>query len=148
MKLANSIRISVFAKEDEDESRIEEGLKSVIPLDFEREKISVERKTSIGFNERKIRILGILLQKDRHINAFLEFLGGKLGERQKGLLLRQKESRLDSELYFFIRLDKEKLLNGEFFITDSGSCYHIRISIAAFPKSRLDALGVVERIFG
>ena len=59
----------------------------------------------------------------------------------------KQEDRLDEECNFFIRLDKEKLMNGECWITDSGDCYHIKISVAAFPKKKERAKQVVEQIF-
>ncbi len=147
MKLANNVRISVFSKEDENEQAIEEKLKQMVPLELEKEKITLTKQTAMGFNEKKIRILEIALNKDRHINTFLESITKNLGEKQKELLLRQKESRLDEELNFFIRLDKEKMLNNEYWITDSGSCYHIKINIAAFPRKREKAFEIIEQIF-
>ncbi len=147
MKLANSVRISVFSKEDENEQAIENKLKEMIPLDLEKEKIAITRQTATGFNERKIRILEVLLTKDRHTTAFLEMLAQNLGEKQKEMLLRQKETRLDNDLNFFIRLEKNRLLNGEYWITDSGNCFHIKINIAAFPKKKDKAFEIIEWIF-
>jgi RNA binding exosome subunit len=42
---------------------------------------------------------------------------------------------------------KQKLLNNELWITDCGECFHIRISIAAFPKKKEVALEVIKKIF-
>lgn len=144
----NSIRISVFAKEGENELEIEEKLKSLVPFHLEQEKIRISRQTATGFNEKKIRILELILTKSRHTKAFIESLKAKLGDKQKELLLRQSESRLDSEQNFYMRLDKEKLLNGECWLTDSGNCYHIKIGIATFPKSKEKALEMIEDMFG
>ncbi len=148
MKLANNVRIKVFAKEEENAAEIEEKLKQLVPLDFEKEKIPVKKQAATGFNEKKITIMELSLAKNKHINAFLDFLKEKLGERQKELLIRQKETRLDNELNFFMRLDKEKLLQNEFWITDSGNCYHIKISVAAFPRKRENALKAVDDALG
>ncbi len=147
MKLANSIKISVFSKDGEDAQAIEKKLKQLIPFNLIDEKIAVQRQTAIGFNEKKIMLLEINLKRQRHTTAFLENLNNKLGQQQKDMLLRQKESRLDNDLNFFIRLDKEKLLNDEYWITDSGNCYHIKISIAAFPKRREYAIQIIEHIY-
>ena len=63
-------------------------------------------------------------------------------------MLEQKESRLDEDLNFFVRIDKEKWIDGkEMFLTDSGNCFHIKILIAAFPKKRENALKIVEKMF-
>ncbi len=146
MKFANSAHIRVFLKENEEAARISDGLKIVAPFDYEKEKIKFQQQTATGFNEAKIRIFSITLEKERHISTFLKQLFGKLTGEQKSMLSRQKESRLDEELNFYIRLDKDKMNDGEFWITDSGNCYHITISIAAFPRKREVALEAVEKM--
>ncbi len=67
----------------------------------------------------------------------MENLAKALSAEQKELLVRQAESRLDKDLYFYIRLDKSKLIEtGKYWITDDGNCYHIKIALAAFPRKR------------
>ncbi|MBI2129220.1 hypothetical protein HYU07_03185 [Candidatus Woesearchaeota archaeon] len=147
MKLANSVKISVFAKEREDPEKILSKLISLIPFKIEEEKITLNKQNAAGFNERIIKIFEVTLIKDRHINGFLEFLNSKLTQDQKELLMQQADSRTDEDLNFFIRLDKEKLFNDEFCITDSGNCYHIKISLAVFPKKKENSLAVIKEIF-
>ena len=151
MKLANLIKLSVFSKESENDNEevIKEKLLSLIPFDLEKEKLKLEQDSAEGLEGKRIRIFSIKLQKQRHTNQFLENLKEKLTKEQKELLLRQIETRLENELNFFIRLDKNKLINNsEFFITEKGNCFHIKISIAAFPAKREKALEVVKQIFG
>ncbi len=148
MKLLNNIKISVFVKEGEDEEKIAEKLRSFIPLDLEEEKVSLERKRATGFNDKKIVVLEIILQKEKHANAFLKHLEKILGSEQKELLMKQAESRLDEDFNFFIRFDKQKLLgNNEYHITDSGKCFHIKMNIACFPRKREKAMGIIQNIF-
>src|SRR3989338_3300465 len=130
MKLAHFIKIRVFCNETEDENKIQESLVSLIPFDISEEKIVVKKKTSIGFKEKKIKILEIVLEKNKHVNAFLDSLNDMLGAEQKELLNQQSASRLDDELNFFIRFDKDRLLNKELWFTESGDCFHLTISIA------------------
>ena len=146
MRFANNIKVSVFVKPEEDEASIKKHLLALFPFDLEQEKIIFNRSNATGFNQKEIVILEVDLKKERHTHAFLNFLKEKLNEQQKSVLVKQ-ENRLDDECNLFIRLDKNKLLNNEFWITDSGECYHIRISIAAFPKKKEKARVVVEKIF-
>ena len=147
MKLAHQIKISVFIHEEEDREKIFNKLISLVQFDLKKEKIKLNEDTAMGFNNKKIKTYEIVLEKNKHINGFLEKLKESLGKEQKELLLKQAESRLDEDLHFFIRLDKEKLLNDEFSITDSGNCFHIRISPAAFPAKRELAMEVLNQIF-
>jgi len=146
MRLANNIKISVFIKPEDDEPAVKKHLLALIPFDLDEEKLVLHRNKATGFNQREIIILEVDFQKERLTNKFLEFLKSKFNEQQKESILKQ-ENRLDEECNLFIRLDKAKLLSGEYWITDSGDCYHIRISIAAFPKKREKAKQVVEKIF-
>ena len=147
MKHLHNVVISVFAREHEDISQIREKLASLVPFGMEQEKVQVKQQTAMGFKDKKIKIFEIRLDKERHLKKFLEFLVGMLSEKQKEMLASQKESRLDEKLDFFIRLDKQKWLDGGAFITDSGDCFHIKMSIAAFPAKREAALAVIDKIF-
>lgn len=147
MKFANVIKISVFVKPEENEQEIKEALLKLIPFNLEEEKIVLSRKSATGFTDKKIVIFEIDLTKDKHINKFLESLNENIGKSQKELLLKQMGSRLDDELNFFIRLDKQALMQGNYLITDSGDCYHIRISVAAFPRKKEVASNIVRQIF-
>jgi len=71
-----------------------------------------------------------------------------LVNEQRELILRQAETRLDREFNFFIRFDKEKLVNeNKYWITDSGNCFHIKMNIACFPRKREQALKIIQNIF-
>ena len=146
-KLFHKARIRVFAKEGEDYEKIRHALVSLLPFDVSSEKVDVEQHTSLGFNDKEIRTYEICISKARHLKAFFESLKEKLGS-QKDILARQKETRLDGGLNFFIRLDKQSILDsGRLVLTDSGSCFHISLSIAAFPSRRETALSIIDKIF-
>ena len=146
MKLAHKITVSVFCKPEDNEQSILDKLRFLFPFDLEENKIKIGQHSVLSFNEKKIKIFEVSLEKEKHCNGFLTYLKERLNDEQKGILLRQINSRLDEELNFFIRLDKNKLISGDrFFITDSGNCYHIKISIAAFPAKRETAIGVLEK---
>ncbi|MBW2999631.1 hypothetical protein KY339_03065 [Candidatus Woesearchaeota archaeon] len=147
MRLIHNARLNVFCKEEDNEEIITEKLKELIPVDFEKEKLEIERRVAQGFEKKKIITLEIFFEKERHTKIFLENLNEKLSKEQKELLINQAESRLDEDLDFFIRLDKQKLLNNEYWVTDSGDCFHIKMAIAAFPKKRDIALSIIREIF-
>tara|TARA_Y100000310_G_scaffold234586_1_gene237595 strand:- start:1273 stop:1767 length:495 start_codon:yes stop_codon:yes gene_type:complete len=146
VKIANNVNVRVFCKEDEDKKLVIEKLKFLLPFDLEKEKVKIEEKKAEGFDDKKINVIKVFLTKDRHINTFIENLIIKLGEEKK-TLLEQIGSRLDDDLNFFIRLDKNMLLKDKFVLTDAGDCYHIRINIAAFPKKKEKAVVVLKELF-
>jgi RNA binding exosome subunit len=144
----HSACLRVFAKEEEDLEKIRQKFLSFFPFNLEEEKIKLEEHTATGFKDRKIKTIEVCLRKKRHLNKFLEPIIQKLAPEQKELLVKQKESRLDEDLEFFIRFDKQKLLEkDEYLITDSGNCFHLKLSIAAFPAKREIALAIIDKIF-
>ena len=147
MKLAHHIRISVFSKEDEDAEAIKTALISLINLDLEKEKLSLQERNAKGFEQKKIKVFEITLAKERHTAAFIGYLTSHLSAEQKELLQRQTESRIDHDLNFYLRLDKAKLLQGQYWITDEGDCFHIKVSLAVFPKKPEKAVELVKEIF-
>ena len=143
--IAHNVKLSVFCKPEEDFDKTMSGFKALLPFNPEDEKASISIVNAESFQDKTIRIIEAVLDKQRHINAFLGHLKESLNDDQRQMLLRQKESRTDDELYFYIRLDKDRWLDEKrIFITDSGNCYHIRIHLAAFPKTKEKALKIVE----
>lgn len=148
MKCAHYVKVRVLAKPEEDKEQIEKSLRDLVPFNIEDEKINLEKHSAEGFGDRKIMILEVTLQKDRHINVFLKDLVEKLGEKQCRLILEQIESRLDEHLIFYLRLEKQTLMLGTYELTDTGDCFHIHFSVACFPKSREAAITTISDIFG
>ncbi|MFH1505755.1 MAG: RNA-binding domain-containing protein [archaeon] len=146
MKLCNIIKVTVFAKPEDNCEKIGKVFQKLFPFDFAEEKIKLKKQKTHGFNEREILVYEADLEKDRHINAFLKQLNAKLNKAQKELLLRQ-DNRLDEHLNFFIRLDKPKLLKGKYALTDCGDCFHIKINIASFPRKKEKAKEILMEIF-
>ena len=150
--MVNAHRISfrVFSYENRGNNKeiILEKLKQLFPFNPEDEKIAVEVTEAQGFSENSITIYEINLLKERHINKFLCNLSKNLDKESKELIILQAETRLDGNYNFFLRLDKDEFIkNNSLMITDSGNCFHIKINIAAFPKSRQNALQAVKNIF-
>jgi hypothetical protein len=144
MKFAHFVGITVFGnKDEEDLEKIERTMAGLCPFDIEEHLI---RKKAIGFNEKEIMTYEIDLNKSGLVNKFIKNLMTKLDEDQKEMLKRQMERRLDERMHFYLRLEKEKLLEGKYYITDSGNCFHIKITIAAFPKKREIGLRIVSQM--
>jgi len=152
MIYVHNAKITVFIKPEEyfGKPEVLENAKKVfhklIPFDFEKEKLSITEETVESFENRKIKIFGVEIFKEAHTNSFIKNLKELLGEDSCKKLLDQRGSRLDDELCFYIRLDKDALLKDVTELTDSGECFHIKMHVAAFPKNKTAALKVVEEM--
>ena len=147
MKTIHFIAIRVFSHEDkgDDTALIIKKLTSLFPFDLEKEKIVIKTKKAEGFADKIIIVFTVMLTKDRHVNGFLSNLAEKLGDEAK-TIIEQVDSRVDDELNLFIRLDKEMMMKDKYVLTDSGNCYHLRVNLAAFPKKKEKAAGIVSQI--
>src|SRR3989338_749243 len=151
MKLAHQIKAKVFSyeKNSEDDKLVLDTFLLMFPFDLKEEKIKLDKTNATGFGENKIAIFEVALEKEKHTSKFLENLAKNIDKDQKNLILAQLESRLDDNLDFFLRFDKsEYLKNNKLKLTGSGNCFHIMISVAAFPRKREIALDILKRAFG
>ena len=148
MKQIHHIWLTIYVKPEDNESDVLMNLNKFIPLNLEEEKLIISKEIVSSVQERKITIFQIHLEKTKHINEFMKKLNSILTEQQKKLILKQIESRLDTQNNFFLRFDKKKLIdNNEFNLTDLGNCYHIKMSMAAFPGTRENALKIIPQLF-
>ena len=150
MKYAHLIKISVFSYErnNEDSSLILNQFLQFFPFDLKDEKIELKKTNTKGFEEKKITVYHVILTKQKHINKFLLNLAINIDDEQKKLILEQLETKLDNNLDFFLRFDKNDYIkNNKLQLTNSGNCFHIKISVAAFPKRREIALNIVKEVF-
>ncbi len=147
MRLAHSITVSVFVKPEENAENVRSSFIALFPFDLQKEKIVVASEKATSFEDRSITILTLRLLKESHVRLFLAHLLKQLTKNEQEELYLQRESRLGEDLQFYIRLDKNAVQNRIFKLTDKGNCVHIRIAIAAYPKKREVALGVLEKIF-
>lgn len=151
MRAVHTITISVFCKEHEDEHEIKEGLFFLLGMDeaaLKKEGCALARVRAKGFEEKGILILSVTLDKVRHVNRFLARLCALLSPAQRRIIITEAKSRLDGDLFFYLRFDKPTLISDrKLRLIDGGNCYHVRMSIAAFPKKRDVALDVVKSLF-
>tara|TARA_Y100000034_G_C6873559_1_gene399155 strand:+ start:1140 stop:1571 length:432 start_codon:yes stop_codon:yes gene_type:complete len=134
--LAHKIIVSVFVKHDEDCDFILDKLKTFTGVK------KVLKTEATGLEDNLIMILECLIDKKKDIETFFKTLSS-LPRKQKDILTQQLDSRLDIHNNFFIRLDKDKFLEDVFEVTDSGNCIHIKIVVAAFPKTKENAKKIV-----
>ena len=147
MKYAHLIKLSVFSYGHENSEEIKNAFLELFPFSLEANGLAIKITDASGFNEEKIRIFEAELAKDSLINEFLDNLLNNLGKGQKERILTEAESRLGSDFNFFIRIGKNSWVNGRrMILTDSGKCFHVKISIAAFPKKRGVALNIVKKM--
>lgn len=149
MQIAHNIKITVHAKEDENQDNIENKLFSLLPLtkkELKKEKISISRETVEIFENKNMMILTLYITKKKYANLILNNIIKKLSKKDITFLKDTIETRLDKRLYFFFRLDKQKFIkNNKYILTDKGDCIHFKFCIQAYPKKREIAIKTIEK---
>ena len=145
MKIAHNAEVTVFVKPDEQREPIETGLRDLVPITPGiHEEFPLTCTDAEAFSGSTISILKVTLTKNNQINEFLESLHRKLTEDQKKLLLVQLATRLDAGCNFYMRFHKGKWIEERrLWLVDRGYCFHIKITIAAYPKNQVSAAKVV-----
>ncbi len=149
MRPINIIHLRVFCNPEEDKEKIKKAFLSLLGYDaseLDAEKIKLTETNAKGFNQKTILIFEASLEKERHSNKFIKKLNESLSKEDKNTILSQ-ENRLDDNMNFFVRLDKDSLLDGKYVLTDSGSCFHILININAHPRKKEAAWTVAKQLF-
>ncbi|PIN80972.1 hypothetical protein COV13_02700 [Candidatus Woesearchaeota archaeon CG10_big_fil_rev_8_21_14_0_10_32_9] len=149
MKYANIIHFRVFCEPTENYEQVKKGLLELVGFsesELKEEKIVLKETKAKGFEDKIIRIIELDLKKDKHCNKFLKRLSEKISKEDRQQLIDQK-NRLDDNLNFFIRFDKQKLLEYKYDLTESGNCYHTTINVSAFPKKKENAYKIIEELF-
>ena len=148
MKYAHLIKLTAFSYEDDNNQSILDAFLKFFPFSLEDNKVILKKTDAAGFNDKKIGIFEATLTKTNLTNQFLKNFLNNLDKKQKNKVLQQIKSRLDKNLDFFLRFEKNLWINDKkLALTDSGNCFHIKINIAAFPKKRKVALNVIKDMF-
>ena len=148
MKYIHHIYLSVFAKEEENKEEIAEALNRLIPeTTTEKDKIKIEEEIVKIDEYTKMSIFRVQISKDKYTKKAIEIIKEHLSEEDQTKILEQK-NRVDEEGNLYLRFDKTKLIEKEeLILTDGGDCFHMKIQIAAYPKTKAKAEAVVETLF-
>lgn len=147
MKTCHNITISVFVKQFDDEEKTASTLVALLPDNFEEEKIKLEEEDVKIEEGSNMKIFSVKTDKERHNKQIIAKLKDILGEEQCELVSNDG-SRIDDQGNLYIRLDRVSLEdNGEANVVDHGDCFHIKIMLAAFPKTKEKACEVAKKLF-
>ncbi|MCB9358676.1 hypothetical protein H6503_01975 [Candidatus Woesearchaeota archaeon] len=145
-KLFHNVHASVFIKEEEDYDAIKAGFLKIFPWNLRDAKILLMEKSVSTFNERKISILEVTVERNRQINELIAHILSKLSHSNIMMLLEQLPTRVDDDGNFFFRLSKSRILQEkpEYMIVDDGDCYHFKCHVASFPQSKENSIKIVQ----
>jgi RNA-binding protein len=136
MKYFHSINIRVFSKTKEDAVKVREKLTELVDF-LEDKKLKIKEDKASGMYDNPITIFNLLITKEKQT----KILASKFLSNQE---ITDLELRVDENCNFYLRLDKDSFLKDEILLTEEGDCFHLTFSVAAYPKSKENALVVLK----
>ncbi|MGM5484580.1 MAG: RNA-binding domain-containing protein [Nanobdellota archaeon] len=139
MKRLHFAKIRIIEREEP----VDEAMRLLLGFDPNEEK-DIEYNIKEG---EDLNVHEIFFNKTRLTNKFIKNLKSKLDKKQRDYLSENAEEIVHHENRMFLRFDKASLMNREFRITDEGECFHLRLSIAAYPRKKEKAVKLIREIF-
>lgn len=134
MKIIHNIKISVLFLNSEEE-QIENALLKLLPKqtkkDLENKKNEIIKENVS--DESNLIMYKLKIVKNKQCNLFFENLINNLEDES---IIEKIKKRIDEKCKLFIRLKKDELIKNNYKLTYCGDCFHIKMTIASYPKKQ------------
>lgn len=131
------VDLRTFCYATEDEQRVEEALRTLLPEDF-----PIDRVESEGHFGDRILVLSARVEKADELRTVLSRLDG-LPAEQVEQLGAELDERVDENCSFFLTLDKQAAHGGEVRLGDGIT---LRAKVEAYPAKKQGAIEAVEPV--
>ena len=139
IKRFHELSIEAFIQATEDESRVMEAIENLLRRDLDE----VQVFDSKGIHGNPIKIVKTAIRREREIIDIIS-LWKELDFWKEAL--KEADERLDENLVFHVRVDKQSAYENDPRIWMEGESIKIRLKVASFPASRERALEVLGDI--
>ena len=120
------VRVQTFCYATEKRELLEETMTELLGTD------EFEEEISEGEHGNVMTILEARLTKQREVNALFR----KLGPEICGWIVDDIENRIDDDCVFYIRLDKQKAVQGQYEVAHHGDVVAITGKVQAHPAKK------------
>jgi len=125
------VDLRAFSYVTEDEKRVEEALRTVLPEEFE-----LERTESEGHHGDRIVVLSARVENADEMRTVLDQLG-HLPDDDLTRVVDELDERVNENCAFFLTLDKQAAFNGE---VRTGDGITFRAKVEAYPAKKAAAV--------
>jgi RNA binding exosome subunit len=132
------VDLRTFCYVTEDESRVEDALRTVLPEDVE-----IQRAESEGHHGDRILVLSARVENADEIRTVLDRLE-ELPDEEFDQLRAQLDERITENCEFFVTLAKQAAFDGEI---RRGGGIKLRAKVEAYPAKKSHAIDNVEELF-
>lgn len=146
------VELRAFAHATEDLRRVEDalafaaGFDRVDETDAKGFASALTKMPSQGHFRNPIMIMNLLLGRAALVRRFWDRLLAQPAVRRS--LASQAADRLDDDLVFWFRLDKQAAARGALRLAEGEDVLLVRAKLATYPKDRETGLAFLDRFFG
>ncbi|MDD4496753.1 MAG: RNA-binding protein [Methanosarcinaceae archaeon] len=147
--MIHHITFRVLAHATEDTSRVREALDFFLSGSGVRNSVELIEELCVeGHHGNPITIYSALLKNKAACLAFARFVKAGMSDEDVLRLRKEMPERLDEDLVFHLRFDKQAAYLGKVKLTESSDAVTAKVKIATYPKNREKAGLIVEELFG
>ncbi len=145
------VELRAFVHATEDPDKVREALAFAAGFDLQEKRDAdqfskqLSESTSQGHFRNPISILELPLKRAAQVRRFWDRLLADAAIRDE--LAGQAHKRLDDELAFWFRLDKQEAASGRLHLAPGEDVVRVRAKLATFPKDRETGLGFLRELF-
>ncbi|MDI9395707.1 MAG: RNA-binding protein [Euryarchaeota archaeon] len=143
------IKMRVIAHATEDSSRVRKALDFFLSgagvKDWDK---LIDEIQAEGHHGNPITILSVQLKKKAECLNFALFVRGNFSEEDVDMLREEMPERLDDDMVFHLRFDKQAAYLQQVKLTNSSDAIIAKVKIETYPKNREKAGAIVEELFG
>lgn len=147
--MIHHITMRVIAHATEDISRVREALDFFLSGAGVKDGSKlIEELQAEGHHGNPITILSVQLKKKAECLNFARFVRGNFPEEDMDILREEMPERLDDDMVFHLRFDKQAAYLQQVKLTNSSDAIIAKVKIETYPRNREKAGAIVEELFG
>jgi len=135
MSFVAKIEARAYSRATEVSDRVSTAILNLYPEKY-RELVEFESTKVEGQSGDKILIVGTKLNNKEGCETTLDYILGKLDERDRRRLSNTLKRRIDRNCLFFIRIDKQAAFLDEVVLETGPDVIIVKIHIRQYPKCR------------
>jgi len=144
MSFVAKVETRAYSRATEVSDKVVTAILNLYPEKF-RELVELESTNVEGQSGDEILIVGSMLKHKKGCETTLDYILGKLEERDRRRLSNSLTRRIDRNCIFFIRIDKQRAFLDEIVLENGPDVIIVKIHIRQYPRCRQEeVIAMVE----
>ncbi len=144
MSFVAIVETRAYSRATEVSDRVVTASLNLYPENF-RQHVGIRRTKTEGHSGNEIVVIESVLKNKTGCESTLDYIFGKLDERDRERLLNSLSRRIDEHCLFFIRIDKQAAFLDNIVLTKGPDVISVQVHIRQYPRCRQEnAVAMLE----